>query len=89
MSDFKCLDASASTFSSRNEVTKIKKKVKQRAAVKAFTHDEFMAAAIGDTAWLKQSLRGGKDASRFDRNVRQKKKKNRKSEWFPFSILRL
>ncbi|XP_002738166.1 uncharacterized protein LOC100377534 [Saccoglossus kowalevskii] len=30
--------------------------------------DEFMAAAIGDTAWLKQSLRDGRDATKFDKN---------------------
>ena len=32
-------------------------------------NDEFMAAAIGDTAWLKQSLRSGRDPSLYDRNV--------------------
>ncbi|XP_033632664.1 synphilin-1-like [Asterias rubens] len=31
-------------------------------------NDEFMAAAIGDTAWLKQSLRSGRDPSLYDRN---------------------
>ncbi|XP_070541222.1 ankyrin repeat domain-containing protein 53-like [Ptychodera flava] len=30
--------------------------------------DEYMAAAIGDTAWLKQSLRDGRDATTFDKN---------------------
>ncbi|XP_077992524.1 uncharacterized protein LOC144446596 [Glandiceps talaboti] len=30
--------------------------------------DEFMAAAIGDTAWLKQSLRDGRNATTFDKN---------------------
>ncbi len=34
-----------------------------------FDNDEFMAAAIGDTAWLKQSLRSGRDPSLYDRNV--------------------
>ncbi|XP_022111002.1 ankyrin repeat domain-containing protein 24-like [Acanthaster planci] len=33
-----------------------------------FDNDEFMAAAIGDTAWLKQSLRSGRDPSQYDRN---------------------
>lgn len=69
MAEMKSLDASISTFSGRNVGSKKRKRIKQKAAVKAFTHDEFMAAAIGDTAWLKQSLKGEKDASRFDRNV--------------------
>ncbi|XP_033123831.1 ankyrin repeat domain-containing protein 53-like [Anneissia japonica] len=30
--------------------------------------DEFMAASIGDTSWLKQSLRDGRDPNSFDRN---------------------
>ncbi|XP_072177601.1 uncharacterized protein [Diadema setosum] len=30
--------------------------------------DEFMAAAIGDTAWLRQSLKGGKNPALFDKN---------------------
>ena len=29
--------------------------------------DEFMAAAIGDTAWLRQSLKAGKNPANFDK----------------------
>lgn len=36
---------------------------------KKIAEDEFMAAAIGDVEWLKQSLRGQKGAVAFDRNV--------------------
>ena len=32
-------------------------------------NDEFMAAAIGDTAWLKQTLKTGKNPSQYDKNV--------------------
>ena len=32
-------------------------------------NDEFMAAAIGDTAWLKQTLKSGKNPSQYDKNV--------------------
>ena len=31
--------------------------------------DEFMAAAIGDTEWLRQSLRGSRGALTYDSNV--------------------
>ena len=44
-----------------------KKKVKG-AGDKKIAEDEFMAAAIGDVEWLKQSLRG-KSGVNFDKNV--------------------
>lgn len=34
----------------------------------ALGSDEFMAAAIGDTAWLRQSLKDGKNPANFDKN---------------------
>ena len=36
---------------------------------KKIAEDEFMAAAIGDVEWLRQSLRGQKGAINYDRNV--------------------
>ena len=36
---------------------------------KKIAEDEFMAAAIGDVEWLRQSLRGQKGVINFDRNV--------------------
>ncbi len=36
---------------------------------KGIADDEFMAAAIGDTEWLRQSLRGNKGAINYDQNV--------------------
>ena len=37
---------------------------------KKLGEDEFMAAAIGDTEWLRQSLRGSRGALTYDSNVR-------------------
>ena len=37
---------------------------------KKIADDEFMAAAIGDVEWLKQSLREAKGQINFDKNVR-------------------
>ncbi len=37
---------------------------------KKIAEDEFMAAAIGDTEWLRQSLRAKGGAISFDQNVR-------------------
>ena len=36
---------------------------------KKIADDEFMAAAIGDTEWLRQSLRNNRGAINFDKNV--------------------
>lgn len=36
--------------------------------------DEFMAAAIGDTEWLRQSLRNNGGAINYDKNVSNEKK---------------
>lgn len=36
---------------------------------KKIADDEFMAAAIGDVEWLKQSLREAKGMINFDKNV--------------------
>ena len=36
---------------------------------KKIADDEFMAAAIGDVEWLRQSLRGNRGAINFDKNV--------------------
>ena len=36
---------------------------------KKIAEDEFMAAAIGDVEWLRQSLRGTRGAVNFDKNV--------------------
>ena len=41
---------------------------------KKIADDEFMAAAIGDVEWLKQSLREAKGQINFDKNVRKIKK---------------
>ena len=38
---------------------------------KKIADDEFMAAAIGDVEWLKQSLREAKGQINFDKNVRK------------------
>ena len=40
-------------------------------AEKKITEDEFMAAAIGDTEWLRQSVRGNRGQVNFDKNVRK------------------
>jgi len=36
---------------------------------KKIGEDEFMAAAIGDVEWLKQSIRGNRGAVNYDKNV--------------------
>ena len=46
----------------------LRKKTKP-ASDKKIAEDEFMAAAIGDVEWLKQSLRGSKGTINFDKNV--------------------
>lgn len=40
------------------------------AGAKKVSNDEFMAAAIGDVQWLKQSLKERKGEISFDKNVR-------------------
>ncbi len=48
----------------------VAQRAKRHRPVGALTdNDEFMAAAIGDTAWLKQTLKTGKDPSQYDKNV--------------------
>ncbi|XP_072022874.1 uncharacterized protein [Amphiura filiformis] len=47
----------------------VAQRAKRHRPVGALTdNDEFMAAAIGDTAWLKQTLKTGKDPSQYDKN---------------------
>ena len=43
--------------------------VKRKGLDKKIADDEFMAAAIGDSEWLKQSLRMKKGAITYDKNV--------------------
>ena len=47
-------------------------KIKERISLsteKKISDDEFMAAALGDTEWLRQSLRGSKGVINYDKNV--------------------
>ena len=50
-----------------NGTPKRKKVVGQE---KKIADDEFMAAAIGDVEWLRQSVRANRGAVTFDKNVR-------------------
>ena len=47
----------------RRKTTKLNEK-------KVAEQDEFMASAIGDVEWLRQTLRASRGAVNFDKNVR-------------------
>ena len=47
-------------------------KLLQNGTEKKIAEDEFMASAIGDVEWLRQSLRGSKGKINFDKNVSKK-----------------
>lgn len=55
-------------MSSPNSNHQIRKRTK-KVTEKRIADDEFMAAAIGDVEWLRQSLRGTRGGITFDKNV--------------------
>ena len=55
---------------SKANQTPLRRRRTKLASDKKLSEDEFMAAAIGDVEWLRQSLRDGRGELHFDRNVR-------------------